>query len=175
MAVYRYKGTEPNIGMNCYIAETATVLGNVQLGNNCYVGPGAVVRGDYGRIVIGDNTAVEENVVIHARPDGTATIGNNVTLGHGAIIHTPRLIDDGAVIGMGSVVSDWAVVGSWAAVGEAALVKNKQEIPPKSIAVGVPAKVIGTVSEEWQHTWSGFKDIYAELARTYPEDIERID
>jgi phenylacetic acid degradation protein len=174
MAVYRYKGVAPVIGDACYIAESAVVLGDVVLGNGCYVGPGAVLRGDYGSLRLGAMTAVEENVVIHARPGEVCTIGSMVTLGHGAIVHNVALIDDGAVIGMGATVSDWARVGSWAAVGEAALVKSRQEIPARGIAVGVPAKVIGETTDEWVATWRGFKMKYVALAATYPKDLERI-
>ncbi len=94
---------------------------------NCYIGPGARIRGDYGTITIGDNTAIEENVVIHARPNDITVIGSHVTIGHAAIIHNAT-INDWAVIGMGSIVSDWAEIGEWAVVAEGAVVKNKQKI-----------------------------------------------
>ncbi len=175
MAVYRYKDRIPKIGKGCYVAETATVIGDVTLGDGCYVGPGAVIRGDYGTVVIGKNTAVEENVVIHARPAEVCTIGDMVTIGHGAIVHNVTMIHEGAVIGMGAVVSDWAEVGEWAAVAEGALVKNKQKIPPRAIAVGVPATIKGEVSDEWIDTWRGYKMKYVELASSYAKDIERID
>jgi carbonic anhydrase/acetyltransferase-like protein (isoleucine patch superfamily) len=112
MAVYRFDGKEPKIGRDCYIADSAEVIGDVVIGDGCYVGPNAVIRGDYGSIVIGNETAVEEGVIIHARPKERTTIGNRVTLGHGAIIHNCR-IDDNVVIGMGAVVSDYAEVREW--------------------------------------------------------------
>jgi len=175
MATYEFKGKSPKIGKDCYIADSADVIGDVTLGDGCYVGPGARIRGDYGTIVIGDRTGVEENVVIHARPDEKTTIGSDVTLGHGAIIHNVALIDDFAVIGMGSIVSDYSKVGSWAAIGEGAVVRNKQEIPPESIAVGIPAKVIGTVSEDYKKQWTHFKCVYVELAKTYRQELTKID
>jgi len=113
-------------------------------------------------------------VVVHARPGETMRIGDHVTIGHGAIIHTPT-IEDWAVIGMGAVISDFARVGRWAAVGEGAVVKNRQEIPEESIAVGVPAKIIGKVSEEYKKQWTEFKKIYENLAeKRYPEGMKRI-
>jgi carbonic anhydrase/acetyltransferase-like protein (isoleucine patch superfamily) len=139
------------------------------------VGPGSKVRGDYGRIIIGDSTAIEENVIVHARPDDVTTIGSHVTLGHGSIIHNAT-IHDYAVIGMGGIVSDYAVIGKWGVVGEGAVVRNKQQIPPKGIAVGVPAKVIAEVNEEYQQLWNRYKDIYTGLARErYPKTLKRID
>ena len=84
--------------------------------------------GDYGKIEIGDGTAVEEGAILHAPPNDTNTIGNNVTIGHGAVVHGKR-IGDGAVIGMGAIVSIWAEIGTWAIVAEASVVKLKQSIP----------------------------------------------
>ncbi len=174
MAVFQFDDRVPVIGDNCYIAESAEVIGSVTLGAGCYVGPGAVIRGDYGEIVIGENTGVEENVVIHARPDERCSIGNWVTLGHGCIVHNAAMIHDGAVIGMGAIVSDYSTVGSWAAVGEGAVVRNKQEIPEGGIAVGIPAKVIGETTQEWRDTWKYFKQKYVDFAHTYPKRLKRL-
>ena len=112
MAVYEFEGKRPKLGQDCYIYEEATIIGDVTLGDNCYVGAGAVIRGDYGSVKIGSRTAVEENCIVHARPDDVCTVGNDVTVGHGAILHNCTL-DDWCVIGMGAIVSDWARVGRW--------------------------------------------------------------
>ena len=101
--LYAFDGREPEIGKDAYVSDQATVIGNVKIGDECYVGPGAVLRGDYGRIVIGSGTAVEESVVVHAPPKKACHIGKKVTLGHGAIIHA-RSIGDLVVVGMGAVV-----------------------------------------------------------------------
>lgn len=175
MALYAFDGKTPTVGKDCYIADSAEVIGDVTLGDGCYVGPGAILRGDYGRVAIGDGTAIEEGAIVHARPGDVATAGAHVTLGHGAIVHTAKRIDDFAVIGMGAIISDWAVIGRWAVVGEGAVVRNRQEIPPEAIAVGVPAKVIGSVDEEYKKTWMHFKNVYVELAKTYRSRIERLE
>ena len=174
MAIYEYKGLQPTIGEDCYIAESAEVIGNVSLGDGIYVGPGAKIRGDFGTIEIGRGTAVEENCVIHARPGDTCRIGCLVTLGHMCIIHNARIIDDYVVVGMGSIISDWATVGKWAVIAEGGLVKNKQEITPGKIAAGVPVKVIGDVKEGYKNDWTRFKQMYIDLARTYHRDLKRI-
>lgn len=174
MPIYEYNGKRPVIGNGCYIADSSDVIGDVTLGDNCYVGPGARLRGDYGTIIIGSSTAIEENCVIHARPGERATVGSHVTLGHGAIIHNTELIDDYAVIGMGAIVSDWSKVGSWGVVGEGAVVRNRQEIPAESIAVGIPARVIGTVDQEYKAKWMEFKNIYVKLANTYRHNLTKI-
>jgi phenylacetic acid degradation protein len=174
MAVYRFEGRKPTLGEGTYVHPSAEVIGEVTIGAGCWIGPGARLRGDYGTILLGDGTSVEDNCVIHARPGGTTRIGNHVTVGHGCVIHNAT-IHDFAVIGMGSVVSDWASVGEWAVVAEGAVVRQSQEIPPERIAVGVPAKLLDKqVDEQYKRVWSSFKDTYIELARRYPEGIEEI-
>jgi phenylacetic acid degradation protein len=166
-----FEGKTPEIGDGTYVHPSADVFGDVQIGTGCWIGPGARIRGDYGRIVIGDNTAVEDNVVIHARPDEQTTIGNCVTIGHAAIVHNAR-VGDWAVIGMGAIVSDWADVGEWAIVGEGAVVRQRQEIPTHHVAVGVPARVLNkTVSEDQKAEWRHWKEVYVDLARRYPKGL----
>lgn len=166
-----FEGKTPEIADGSYVHPSADVFGNVQIGAGCWIGPGARIRGDYGRIVIGDNTSVEDNCVIHARPDEQTTIGNWVTIGHGAIIHNAT-IHDWAVIGMGSIVSDWADIGEWAVVGEGAVVRQRQQIPASRIAVGVPAKALGkTVTEQYKAEWARWKEVYVDLARRYPRGL----
>jgi len=175
MTIWEFDGKKPIIGEGTFVFPSADVVGDVVIGKNCYIGPGARIRGDYGSIRIGDSTAIEENVVIHARPDDMTTIGSMVTLGHGAIIHNAA-ISDWAIIGMGAIVSDWAKVGEWAVIGEGALVKNKQEIPGSKIAVGVPAKVIADVTQEYKDQWSKYKLVYQDLANNkYPNTLKRLD
>ena len=173
--VYAFDGQVPVIGKDTYISETATVIGNVVIGDGCYIGHGAIIRGDYGRIEIGDGTAVEEAVVIHARPGETGRIGKRVTLGHSAVIHA-SLIEDMAVIGMGAIVSIGAEVGEWAIVSEGAVVKMNQKIPPRVVVTGAPAKVAREVLDRDIRMWTEGKQIYVDLAKKYLEvGMQRID
>lgn len=174
MAVYEFEGRMPRIGKGTYIHPSATVLGQVTLGEGCWIGPGARLRGDYGEITIGDGSSVEDNCVIHARPGEYTQIGSHVTIGHGAVIHNAT-IHDHAIVGMGAVVSDWALVGEWAVVGEGAVIRQRQEIPAESIAVGVPAKIIGQVTDEYKKQWAVFKGTYVDLARRYPDGMKELD
>lgn len=174
MAIFEYKNKKPLIGDNCYIANSAEVIGDVKIGSGCYIGPGAILRGDYGKIIIGSETAIEENCVLHARPGEACTLGNHVTIGHAAIVHTAKMINDYSVVGMGAIVSDYAVLGEWAVVGEGAVVKNGQEIPAGKIAVGIPAKIIADVTNEYKTQWTHFKKVYVELAVSYNKDIIRL-
>jgi len=109
--------------------------------------------------------------VLHARPGETCTIGDMVTVGHGSILHNCT-VKDYAVIGMGAIVSDYAMVGVWAVVGEGCVVKNKQVVEDQQIVVGIPAKTVGTVSEEYRKLWTRYKNLYAELALKYQKTLK---
>ncbi len=173
MTVYEFEGRRPVIGKNTYVSQAATVIGNVTIGEQCYIAPGAVVKGDYGEIRIGSGTSIQDNVVVHARPNGLTTIGDNVTLGHGCIVHNATVKDD-AVIGMGAVISDYASIGVWAVVGEGAVVKARSEVPDGNVAVGVPAKIIGNVQDQHRAELMEFKRIYRELAMRYPVGLKKL-
>jgi phenylacetic acid degradation protein len=173
MGVYEFENRIPVLGKNTYVSHTASVIGKVTIGDECYIAPGAVVKGDYGEIQIGNGTSVQDNVIIHARPGEKTFIGNNVTLGHGCIIHNATVLDE-AVVGMGAIVSDYAIVGEWAIVGEGAVVRARFEIPERKIAVGVPAKVIGDVQNHHKEELSRFKAIYRDLAKRYPKGLKKL-
>ncbi|MDP8225342.1 MAG: gamma carbonic anhydrase family protein [Candidatus Lernaella stagnicola] len=175
MGIYRFEDRVPQVDESAFVAESALVIGDVRIGKNVYIGHGAILRGDYGTIIIGDGTAIEEGVIVHARPDDKAVFGKRVTVGHGAMIHNATIHDD-VTIGMRATVSDYSVVGEWAIIGEMALVRNSQQIPPQVRAVGVPAQVIGEVTEKHRALWGYGKQLYVEMARRYqvPGAFERI-
>ncbi len=174
MAIYEFDQKRPKFGKDCYVADEATIIGGVTIGDGCYVGPGAVLRGDYGDIVIGSNCSIEENVMIHARPSEICTIGDHVTVGHACMIHNAKHIGDWCVLGMASVISDWVVLGKWVVVAEGAVVKNNTKIPDEKVIAGIPAKIIADVKPEYMKIWGEFKRIYVELARTYRDRLKRI-
>jgi carbonic anhydrase/acetyltransferase-like protein (isoleucine patch superfamily) len=115
---------------------------------------------------VGDGTALEEGVIVHARPKDKTVFGEQVTVGHGAMVHNAH-IKDFAVIGMRSTISDFSIVGEWTIIGEMSLVKRNQKIPDGSVAVGSPAKVIGKVTTEQKEFWSYGKKLYIEMAKRY--------
>ena len=166
--LYRFDGKQPQVETGTYVSELAQVIGDVVIGEQCYIGHGAILRGDYGRIVIGDGTAVEEGVIIHAPPGDTQTIGERVTLGHGAILHG-RSIGDLAVIGMGAVVSIFSQVGRRSIVAEGSVVKLNQIIPEKVVAAGNPARVVRAVNQQDEELWDYGKQVYIDLAAKYLE------
>jgi phenylacetic acid degradation protein len=173
MALYDFEGKRPHINSGTFVPETADIIGDVVIGHDCFIGVGARLRGDYGRIIIGDSTSVQENVVIHARDGGETRVGSNVQLGHGCILHNAT-VQDNAVIGVGAILTDFSVVGDWAIIGEGAVVRG--EIEGGKVAVGVPAKVIAEVTEAQKKEWTYYKEKYAELARDrYPKGLKRIE
>jgi len=174
MSLYRFSGREPVIGAGSYVSELAMVIGDVRVGENSYIGHGAILRGDYGTIVIGSGTAIEEGTVIHAPPGGTCRIGRSVTAGHGAIIHAEDIADY-AVIGMGAILSLHAKVGYWAIVAEGSVVRNRQSVPEKVVVAGNPARIIREVESRDVEFWTWGKQLYVDLAQQYlREGMEKI-
>ena len=94
MPIYAFEDRRPVIAESAYVSPSAQVIGDVTIGERCYIGHGVILRGDYGSIVIGDETAVEEGVIVHARPQDRTIIGRRVTLGHGAMVHNALIRDD---------------------------------------------------------------------------------
>ncbi len=174
MPIYAFEERIPTIDDSAYIAPSAVVIGDVSIAPDCYIGHGAILRGDYGSIVIGRGSAVEEGVIVHARPGDRTVIGERVTLGHGAMIHN-ACIGDGATIGMRAVISDFSEVGQGALIGEQALVRQNQKVPADSVAVGVPARAIGKVGPEHADMMVLAKQVYVDLAHRYPTALREID
>jgi carbonic anhydrase/acetyltransferase-like protein (isoleucine patch superfamily) len=173
MTIHEFEGRIPSVASTAYVDEDATVIGDVRIGAQCYIGAGARIRGDYGTIIIGDSTSVQENCVLHARINEKCEVGSHVQIGHGAILHNCT-VKDYAVIGVAAVVSDYATVGVWSIVGEGAVVTTGTLIPDGKVAVGVPAKIIRDVSDTDKQVWSKYKDVYADLALRYPKGLRRI-
>jgi carbonic anhydrase/acetyltransferase-like protein (isoleucine patch superfamily)/dTDP-4-dehydrorhamnose 3,5-epimerase-like enzyme len=166
--IFEFNGRRPRAGQGTYISETAQVIGDVVIGDNCYVGHGAILRGDYGSITIGDGTAIEEGAIVHAPPDKYCRIGKSVTIGHGAIIHAAG-VGDLAVIGMGAILSIYSEVGEGTIIAEGAVVKMRQIIDKGVVAGGNPAHVIRNVAEKDIEYWKMGKQLYVDLAARYRE------
>jgi gamma-carbonic anhydrase len=136
----------PKMGENCFLAETATLIGDVELGDNCSVWFNAVLRGDVHYIKIGNNTNIQDNAVIHATYQKSPTnIGNNVTIAHGAIVHGCTLHDN-VMVGMNAVVLDDAVVESNSIIAAGSVVTKGTVVEGGSVYAGIPAKKIKEIS-----------------------------
>ena len=130
-----------------YLADGAKVIGNVEIGENSNVWYNAVIRGDSNSIVIGKNTNVQDNAVLHTSHSHALKIGDNVTIGHGAIVHGCT-IGNNVLIGMGAIVLDGAVVEDNCIIGAGALVTQNKVMPEGSLIIGNPGKILREISEE---------------------------
>jgi phenylacetic acid degradation protein len=173
LAIYEFENKIPRISASSYIHDAATVIGDVEIGDTCFIGAGAVLRGDYGSIRVGNRSSIQENCVIHARAGETCVIGSDVQIGHGSVLHNCE-IKDFAVIGLGSRICDYANVGVWAIVGEGAVVTSKMSVPDGKVFVGMPARQIRDVTEEDKKIWSFYKQTYAELCSRYKSGLKKI-
>lgn len=162
MAIYEFEGKRPSIGRGCYIHPEATIIGGVVMGEGCYVGAGARIRGDWGSIVIGPKSNIQENCVIHVYPGETARLGPRSHIGHGAILHTPNL-GEHVLVGMGAIIMDWAEIGDGCCIGAGALVTEKTVIPPYKLALGVPAQVAADISEKMRQSLETATGFYIAL------------
>jgi carbonic anhydrase/acetyltransferase-like protein (isoleucine patch superfamily) len=142
------RGFTPKMGNNCFMAETATVVGNVEMGDDCSVWFNAVVRGDVHFIKMGNKVNVQDNAVIHCTYEKSpTTIGNNVSIGHNAIVHGCT-VKDNVLIGMGAIVMDDVVIEPNSIVAAGAVVLQGTHIESGSIYAGIPAKKVKEVSKE---------------------------
>jgi len=145
--VFAFDEFVPVIHESAFVHPNATVTGNVVIGRDVYVGPGAAIRGDWGGIVIGDGCNVQESCTIHMFPGVTVHLEPGAHIGHGAIVHG-ACIGENALVGMNAVVMDNATVGAGSIVGALSFVPAEMQIPPRSVVVGNPAKVVKQVSDE---------------------------
>ncbi len=173
MAIYKYGDRIPQIGKNTYICDSARIIGDVKIGDCCYIGHGSILRGDYGSIEIGNGTAVEESAMLHIRPNGLLKIEERVTIGHGALLHC-NLVKSHAVIGIGSIIGFDVEIGEWAIIAEGCVINKGAKIPSETIVAGVPFKKMGKVNEKHKTFWNYAKDLYINLAKEYPDKLERI-
>lgn len=167
MITRSYDGKRPRVGAGVFVAENATLIGDVELGDDCSIWYGTVLRADIYPIVVGPRTNIQDNCVLHVT-GGThpVAIAEEVTIGHGAIVHGCT-IRRRALIGMGSRILDGAEIGEEAIVGAGALVPEGMIVPPRSLVLGMPARVIRPVTdaelmradESWKH-YISYKDKY---------------
>jgi carbonic anhydrase/acetyltransferase-like protein (isoleucine patch superfamily) len=139
--------TRPKVHPSCYVAPNAVIVGNVEIGPDCSIWDYATIRGDFNRIVIEEGSNIQEHAAIHVTPFNSTHIGKNVSVGHNAVVHAAT-VKDQCIIGMHATVLDGAVIGEFSIVGGNALVKEKFEVPPMSLVVGIPAKVVKSGDEK---------------------------
>jgi carbonic anhydrase/acetyltransferase-like protein (isoleucine patch superfamily) len=152
-----------------YIHPSAVIIGDVTLGKDASVWPTAVLRGDNDSIVIGDESNVQDGAVIHVDPGKPVHVGNRVTIGHRAVIHGCTIEDD-CLIGIGAIVLNFAVIGAGSVVGAGAVVLEHTVIPPGSLVLGVPGKVVKPVDDALRARTLDGAQIYVRKARELSAD-----
>jgi carbonic anhydrase/acetyltransferase-like protein (isoleucine patch superfamily) len=159
--IKKVRGFTPRFGKDCFLADNATVVGEVELGDNCTVWFNAVVRGDVHSILIGNNTNIQDGAVIHGTYQKFNTvIGNNVSIAHNAVVHGCT-VEDNVLIGMGAIVMDGAVIGSHAVIAAGAVVLPGTVVESRSIYAGIPAKRVKDISQE-------MLEVIERTAKNYP-------
>lgn len=173
MAIYELDGKAPRLGDNAWVADSAEVIGAVELGDNASVWFGVVIRGDNETIRIGRNTNVQDLSVLHADHGKPLTIGDNVTLGHQVMLHGCT-IGDGSLIGIGSVVLNGAKIGRNCIVGAGSVVTEGKEFPDNSLIIGSPAKVVRTLGSEAETSLAKSAAGYVANARRFATGLRKI-
>lgn len=141
-------GNTPTFGKDCWLAETATVIGDVQMGAECTIWYNAVLRGDVNSIRLGNKVNIQDNAMVHCTYKKTGTVlGNEVSVGHNAIVHGCT-IEDKVLIGMGAIVMDLAHIGTGAIIAAGAVVKENEQVPPHTLWAGVPAKQVKVLDKD---------------------------
>jgi carbonic anhydrase/acetyltransferase-like protein (isoleucine patch superfamily) len=175
MAIYELKGVRPKIGRDVFVADSASVIGDVHLGDEAGIWFGAVLRGDYFPIRVGARTNIQDNAVVHITAGMAATsLGDDVTVGHSAIIHGCT-IGSRVLVGMGSTVLDGAVVGDDCFIAAGSLITPGTVIPAGSFVLGRPGKVVRPVKDEDRAWIRQAAALYASYARDFRTSCRRVD
>ncbi len=174
MAIYQLGDVRPDIDDSAYITDSATLIGNVRLKANASIWFGATLRGDNELISVGENSNIQEASVLHTDKGYPLTVGDNVTVGHQAMLHGCS-IGDGSLIGIQAVILNGAKIGRNCLVGAGALVTEGKEFPDNSLIIGSPAKAVRTLSEEQLAALKQSAQMYVDRARNYRQNLKRID
>jgi carbonic anhydrase/acetyltransferase-like protein (isoleucine patch superfamily) len=173
MALYALDGVAPRVAEGAWVADSAQVMGNVELGENASVWFGSVLRGDTEVIRIGRGSNIQDGSVLHADIGKPLTVGDNVTVGHKVMLHGCT-IGDGSLIGIGAIVLNGAKIGRGCIVGAGALVTEGKEFPDGSMIIGSPAKVVRALTPEQQQGLRWSAEHYIENARRFSAGLTQI-
>src|SRR2546426_11839784 len=166
MPLYALGSKRPRVDPSALVAPSATIIGDVVVGSRTSIWPGAVLRGDYGRIRVGANCSIQDNVVVHCSSKNAGVIGNGVTVAHSAIVHACRIGDE-CLIGAGAIIFDGAKIGTHSIIGVGTVVLEGRTIPPRSVAVGAPAKVMRKATDKDVRMIRESYRAYVEMAQKY--------
>jgi carbonic anhydrase/acetyltransferase-like protein (isoleucine patch superfamily) len=174
MALYALEEIAPRLAASAWVADSAQVMGNVELAENSSVWFGAIIRGDTESIRVGRNSNIQDGSVLHADVGKPLTIGDNVTVGHQVMLHGCT-VGDGSLIGIGAIVLNGAMIGKGCIVGAGSLVTEGKVFPDGSMIMGSPAKVVRELSPEQQQGLLLSALHYVENARRFTRGLKKLD
>ncbi len=169
MPILTFKGKKPRISRGSYIAKQAVVIGDVTIGAHSSVWFNSVLRGDYNSILIGEKTNIQDSCVLHTDPNYKLVLRDNVTVGHGAVLHGCQ-IDSDVLIGMNSTILNGVKIGSWSVVAAGSVIRQGTIIKGSSLIAGVPARVIGKIDDKLKEMIRESTISYLNLAKMYFEE-----
>jgi phenylacetic acid degradation protein len=172
--VYAIDGITPVVHPSAFVHPSAVLIGDVIVGARAYIGPCACLRGDFGRIVVEEGANIQDTCMLHGFPGKDTVVGAEATIGHGAVLHG-CVVGRGALVGMNCVVNDNAEVGEEAVVAALAFVKAEDRIAARSLAVGIPAKVIRTLSPQELRWKKDNMQLYQQLAVRSASTMKAVD
>jgi phenylacetic acid degradation protein len=172
--VYSIDGIVPVVHPSAFVHESAVLVGDVIVGARAYIGPCACLRGDFGRIVVEEGANIQDTCMLHGFPGKDTVVGAEVTVGHGAVLHG-CVVRRGALIGMNSVVNDNAEVGEDAVVAAMAFVKAEARIPARSLAAGIPARVLRELAADEIQWKKDNMHLYQQLAQRSAQTMQRVE
>jgi phenylacetic acid degradation protein len=172
--VYAIDGIVPVVHPSAFVHPSAVLIGDVIVGARAYIGPCACLRGDFGRIVVEEGANIQDTCMLHGFPGKDTVVGAEATIGHGAVLHG-CVVRRGALIGMNCVVNDNAEVGEDAMVAALAFVKAEDRIPARSLAVGIPAKVIREITEDELRWKRDNMALYQQLAVRSAQTMQQVE
>jgi carbonic anhydrase/acetyltransferase-like protein (isoleucine patch superfamily) len=171
MVIQTFEGKTPVVAKDAYISPRASVIGAVTIGAKSSVWEHAVIRGDYNSVTVGSETSVQDNCTVHCDMRYSTRIGNRVTLGHNSVVHGCTIEDD-VLVGIGAIILNDVLVGARSIIGAGCVVTPGSKIPPGSLVLGVPGKVVRPASEaelaEFAINWK----LYVQLSRRYLADAK---
>ena len=171
---YEFNGIKPVVHPSAFVHPQAAVTGNVIIGKDVYIGPGCALRGDWGKIIISDGCNVQENCTVHMFPGVTVILKESAHIGHGSIIHGAT-IGRNCLVGMNAVIMDEVELGEESIVGALCFIKQGEKIPPRSLVVGNPYKIIRQVSDEMLAWKTEGTKLYQQLPQQCMETLKPCD
>lgn len=172
--IYAFEDFIPVVSKSAFVHPLAAVIGNVIIGEDVYIGPGAVVRGDWGEIIVEDGSNIQENCTIHMFPGKQTILKKGAHIGHGAVIHG-AFIGHNVLVGMNSVVMDDVIIGDNCTIGALSFVKARDTFPPRSLIVGNPAKVVKELSDEWIEWKTQGTALYQKLPLACQQSLKEVE